>query len=134
MIAADMSTWIAFLEGEAGEDTNLLDQALERKQVIMSPVVLTDLLSDPGLDSNVAGSLSEVPLIEIKNGYWHRAGRLGAHVLGKRRKARLGDALIAQSCVERGVPLLLATGTLRHLRKRRGWTLFSGRLERGEWF
>jgi hypothetical protein len=26
--------------------------------------------------------------------------------LAKRRKARLGDALIAQSCIDRGVPLL----------------------------
>jgi predicted nucleic acid-binding protein len=27
-------------------------------------------------------------------------------VLAKRRKARLSDALIAQSCVDRGIPLL----------------------------
>jgi predicted nucleic acid-binding protein len=26
--------------------------------------------------------------------------------LSKRRKARLGDALIAQTCVDRGIPLL----------------------------
>ncbi len=29
-----------------------------------------------------------------------------AKVLGKGRKARLGDALIAQSCIDRGIPLL----------------------------
>ncbi len=28
MIAADTSTWIAFLEGETAPDTELLDQAL----------------------------------------------------------------------------------------------------------
>jgi predicted nucleic acid-binding protein len=27
-------------------------------------------------------------------------------VLAKRRKARLGDALIAQSCIDHGIPLL----------------------------
>ena len=27
-------------------------------------------------------------------------------MLAKRRKARLGDALIAQSCLDRGIPLL----------------------------
>ena len=39
-------------------------------------------------------------------GYWQRAAGCGRKVLAKRRKARLGDALIAQSCIDRGVPLL----------------------------
>jgi len=49
MIAADTNTWIAFLEGEAGSDTQLLDRALADQQVLMAPVVLTELLSDPKL-------------------------------------------------------------------------------------
>lgn len=106
MIAADTSTWVAFLEGGGGEDTQLLDKALEDRQVLMVPVVLTELLSDPKLPSGVAGTLSEVPLIEIGPGYWQRAGVLRAKVLERRRKARLGDALIAQSCVDQGIPLL----------------------------
>ena len=43
MIAADTSTWVAFLEGGAGEDAQLLDKALEDRQVVMAPVVLTEL-------------------------------------------------------------------------------------------
>ncbi len=84
----------------------LLDRALEDRQVLMAPVVLTELLSDPKLPSGVAETLSEVPLIEIRPGYWQRAGALRAKVLARRRKARLGDALIAQSCIDRGLPLL----------------------------
>ncbi len=106
MIAADTSTWIAFLQGGKGEDAELLDRALEDRQVLMVPAVLTELLSDPELPSSVAETLSEVPLIEIKTGYWQRAGVLRAKVLVKRRKARLGDALIAQSCIDRGILLL----------------------------
>ena len=106
MIAADTSTWIAFLEGERGQDTELLDQSLKDRQVVMVPVVLTELLSDPKLPSGVADTLSDVPRIEIEAGYWQRAGALRARVLAKRRKARLGDALIAQSCVDRGLSLL----------------------------
>lgn len=106
MIAADTSTWVAFLEGERGEDAQLLDKALEDQQVLMVPVVLTELLSDPNLPSGVANSLSEVPVIEIEPGYWQRAGALRARVLSKRREARLGDALIAQSCIDQGIPLL----------------------------
>jgi len=106
VIAADTSTWIAFLQGDGGDDAELLDQALEDKQVLMAPAVLTELLSDPELPTAVAISLSEVPLMEVTSGYWERAGALLAKVLSQRRKARLGDALIAQSCLDRGIPLL----------------------------
>ena len=106
MIAADTSTWIAFLEGEQGEDAQLLDKALADRQVLMIPVVLTELLSDPGIPPAVAETLADVPMIDVEAGYWQRAGEMRAKVLLKRRKARLGDALIAQSCVDRGLPLL----------------------------
>jgi hypothetical protein len=42
MIAADTGTWVAFLQGDEGEDTRLLDHALEDRQVLMLPVVLTE--------------------------------------------------------------------------------------------
>ncbi|HXH48447.1 MAG TPA: PIN domain-containing protein [Terriglobia bacterium] len=106
MIAADTSTWVAYLEGDQGKDVQLLDKALRDQQVLMVPVVLTELLSDPEVPSSVAKTLSEVPLIETELGYWQRAGAMRAKVLAKRRKARLGDALIAQSCIDRGVPLV----------------------------
>lgn len=106
MIAADTSTWIAFLEGARGADTELLDRALEDRQLLMVPVVLTELLSDPKLPSEVFETLSALPLINIEPGYWQRAGALRAKALARRHKARLGDSLIAQTCLDRGVPLL----------------------------
>jgi len=115
MIAADTSTWIAFLEGASGEDVQLLDKALEERQVLMVPVVLTELLSDPGLASEVAETLAEVPMIDLEPGYWQRAGALRAKVQSKRRKARLGDALIAQTCADRGIPLLTRDKDFRGL-------------------
>jgi len=106
VIAADTITWIAFLQGESGPDTEMLDRALADRQVLMVPAVLTEILSDPKLPSEVAETLVEIPLIELDAGYWRRAGESRAKVLAKRRKARLGDALIAQCCVDRGVSLL----------------------------
>jgi predicted nucleic acid-binding protein len=106
MIAADSSTWIAFLEGAPGQDAQLLERGLGDRQVLMVPVVLTELLSEPMLSSEVAATLSEIPMIEVEPGYWHRAGLLRAKVLSMRRKARLGDALIAQTCIDRGIALL----------------------------
>lgn len=54
----------------------------------------------------MSAALLELPLIDPAPGYWERAGTLRAAVLAKRSKARLGDALIAQSCIDKGVPLV----------------------------
>jgi hypothetical protein len=45
-------------------------------------------------------------MLELASGYWHRAGALRAKVLATRRKARLGDALIAQTCIDQSIPLI----------------------------
>jgi predicted nucleic acid-binding protein len=125
MIAADTSTWIAFLEGDQGEDAQLLDKALADRQVLMIPVVLTELLSDPQLPSEVGETLAGVPMIEIEAGYWQRAGALRAKVLLRRREARLGDALIAQSCVDGGIPLLTRDRDFRAFLDAASLSLFS---------
>jgi predicted nucleic acid-binding protein len=130
MIAADTSTWVAFLEGDAGEDTELLDQALRDRQVVMVPVVLTELLSDPKLPAAVADTLGQLPLIELGLGYWQRSGELRAKVLGKRRKARLGDALIAQSCMDGGVSLLTRDRDFLALAETAGLDLLPRRTDR----
>jgi predicted nucleic acid-binding protein len=106
VIAADTSSWIAFLEGSSGEDVQLLDRALEDRQVVMVPVVLTEILSDASLPSHVVKTISDLPLLEVVPGYWQRAGSLRTKVLATRRKARLGDALIAQSCIDQSIPLI----------------------------
>ena len=126
MIAADTSTWVAFLGGVAGEDAQLLDKALEDRQVVMVPVVLSELFSDPKLPSGVAETLSQVPMLEVASGYWQRAGVLRAKVLAKRRKARLGDALIAQSCIDGGVPLLTRDRDFRAFAEAAGLDLVVG--------
>jgi predicted nucleic acid-binding protein len=106
MIAADTSTWVAFLDGTAGDDTLLLDKALEDRQLVMVPVVLTELLSDPKLPPALAVSLANVPLLQIESGFWQRAGLLRAKLLAKSRRARLAGSLIAQNCVDAGVSLI----------------------------
>jgi predicted nucleic acid-binding protein len=106
LIAVDTSSWVAYLQGAAGPDAELLDRALGDRRVLMPPPVLTELLSDPKLPFAASQMLSTLPLIPIEPGFWERAGELRAKVLARRRKARLGDALIAQCCIDRGVPLL----------------------------
>jgi len=126
VIAADTSTWIAFLAGDGGEDVELLDKALGDRQVLMIPVVLAELLSDPKLPAEVSETLAALPLVELKSGYWQRAGALRSKVLAKRRKARLGDALIAQCCLDRGIPLLTRDRDFRAFAEAAGLQLVIG--------
>jgi predicted nucleic acid-binding protein len=126
VIVADTSTWVAFLEGAAGDDTQLLDQALADRHVLMVPVVLTELLSDPNLPSDVAKTLAEIPMVEVEAGYWQRAGELRAKILAKGRRARLGDALIAQSCVDRKISLLTRDRDFRAFAEAAGLELALG--------
>jgi predicted nucleic acid-binding protein len=106
MIAVDTSTWVAYFEGAPEKDADLLRRALADKQAVMVPAVLTELMSDPQLPPEVAASLADLPLIELQAGFWQRAGRLRAKVLASGRRARLGDALIAQCCIDQSIPLL----------------------------
>ena len=113
MIAADTSTWISFFGGEQGADVLALARALQSRQVVMPPPVLTELLSDPELSASVAQTLLELPLVALKDGFWHRAGRLRAKVLARKRKARLGDALIAQCCIDADIALITRDGDFK---------------------
>ena len=106
MIAADSSSWIAHLSGAEGEDVGILDQSLSDRLVVLPPVVLVELLSDPKLPRAVAELLQVLPLLETEEGYWKRAAALRAKALSKGRKARLADTLIAQSCLDYNVPLI----------------------------
>jgi predicted nucleic acid-binding protein len=126
LIAADTSTWIAFLQGEGGKDVELLGAALQDRQVLMPPAVLAEILSDAELPGTIAASLLDVPMVEIESRYWERVGALRATVLAKRRKARLGDALIAQSCIDRGIPLLTRDRDFRAFTEAAGLDLVIG--------
>jgi predicted nucleic acid-binding protein len=106
MIAIDTSSLIAYLSGAHGRDVEAVDAALAAAQGCLPPVVLTELLSDPKLPRRLRRTFHELPLLPVTEGYWERAGALRAALLAAGRKAALADALIAQSCVDSGVPLI----------------------------
>jgi predicted nucleic acid-binding protein len=114
VIAADTSSMIAFLEGESGADTELIQSALDHRQLALPPVVLTELLSDPALPDRVRALLSALPILDIEAGFWERAGLLRASVLRHKKKARIADALIAQSCLDQSSPLITRDSDFRH--------------------
>jgi predicted nucleic acid-binding protein len=106
VIAVDSSSWIAYLAGDRGSDVDAIALALEHRQAALPPVVLTELLSDPVLASEVKTLLGALPMLEVLGGYWERAGVLRARLLAQGRKARLADTLITQSCLDHEVELI----------------------------
>ncbi len=125
MIAVDTSSWIAFLSGASGADVMLVEQALADRQVAMPPVVLTELRSDSKLPARVSQLIAQVPLLDVLDGYWERAGTLRAKVLRLKRRAPLADALIAQSCLDHEVALVTRDGDFQPFARAGGLRLLS---------
>jgi predicted nucleic acid-binding protein len=77
-------------------------------------VVLTELLSDPKISMSVKDLFLQLPVLEITEGYWQRAGLLRARLLARGRRARLADSLIAQSCLDHDLSLVTRDSDFRH--------------------
>jgi predicted nucleic acid-binding protein len=114
MIALDSSALIAFLAGAPGGDGDLVDRSLADRQACLPPVVLTEMLSDPTLPREVGELLAQLPRLDVLDGYWERAGALRAKLLRLKRRARLADTLIAQSCIDHDVALVTRDLDFRH--------------------
>jgi predicted nucleic acid-binding protein len=106
VVCADTNCIIAYLAGDTGADVVFLDKLLVRRLVVLAPVVLAELLSDPALPAEVESLIRSLPVLTVAEGYWERAGQLRARAARHGFVARLADTLIAQSCVDHGVPLL----------------------------
>jgi hypothetical protein len=114
VVAADTSSIAAYLGGHKGTDVEQLDEALLKGDLRLPPVVATELLSRPGLDKQAIIVFTELPRLEISEAYFERAGRLRRQLRAKKLRARLADALIAQSCIDAGVALITRDKDFRH--------------------
>ena len=116
MIAVDSSSWIAFFSDTelSGDDTALVESALADHQACLPPVVLTELLSAPNMPKSLTEMFVELPMLEPHAGYWERAGKLRAKLIGRHHRARLADCLIAQSCIDHGVRLITRDDDFLH--------------------
>jgi predicted nucleic acid-binding protein len=127
MIALDTSSVIAYLSGDSGMDVDVTGWALGTRQAVLPPVVVCELLSDPALSQELREYITSLPTLEVVEGFWRRAGLLRAHVIARKRRAALADALIAQSCLDHDTELLTRDADFRHFARLAGLRLFSGR-------
>ena len=123
MLCPDTNSWVAFYRGDPGEDVDALAQALADRNIALSPIVLAELFSDPKLSDQDPSDLRELPLLEIAEGFWERAGRLRAELGRLRYRPKLIDTLIAQHCLDHDVILLSRDRDFRPFAKHAGLKL-----------
>ena len=123
MIAVDTSTLIAFVQGSHEDDVERFDAALAANDIVLPPAVLTELLSEPKLPAGHRAMALALPVLDLLPDYWLRTAAARALLLGKGLRARLADALIAQSCIDHGVALITRDQDFRHFAKHCGLKL-----------
>ena len=123
MLAADTSSLIAYLAGDTGVDASQIERALDTAELVLPPVVVTELLSDAKNRNILAPQITDCSMLEILPGYWERAGAMRAVLLAKRLTAKIPDTLIAQSCIDHNVALITRDGDFRHFVKHCGLKL-----------
>jgi len=123
MIAVDTSTLVAYFSGETGVDVESLADAARAGDIALPPAVVTEILSDPAASAVIENSIQQFLQLTTMEGYWTRAGHMRRllHSLGL--KAKVGDALIAQSCIDHDVALITRDREFRHFAKHCGLKL-----------
>jgi len=114
LIAADSSSLGRYLDGKRGFDVNEVLRGIAQTDLIVPPVVIAELLSDPALPVHYADKILAMRMLELRAGYWYRSGELRANTLREGYKAKLADVLIAQSCIDHDVVLITNDADFRH--------------------
>jgi hypothetical protein len=123
MIAADTSALSSYFKGEQNRETDLVHDAFRAGELVVPPVVVTEMLSDPLARRDMLETVAEFYQLPVHEGYWVRAGEARRHLAQKRLKAKTADALIAQSCIDHDVALITRDGDFRHFAKHCGLKL-----------
>lgn len=114
LVSADTSSLVRYLEGRTGPDINLIDAAFARDDFRLTPAAMAELLSYPKPRGLLEPLLARVPTVALTDGYWVRVGEARRAILALGFKARLGDALIAQACIDADIALIAHDPDFRH--------------------
>lgn len=122
-IAIDTCVLVDFHNGEETYEAELLDMLMDSKSAFLPPIVISEFLSNPRLDKKTYQFFQDMPQLEIHEEYWLRAGESRRVLLKKGLKAKLGDALIAQVCIDNNAALLTRDEDFKHYEKHCGLRL-----------
>ena len=124
MFAADSSILIDFFDRkETASDLDFLGHAFLTGSLRLPPVVLTEILSNANTRHSLELLIQDIPLLDIRDGYWQRASVIRSRLLSRGLKAKLADTLIAQSCIDHDTPLIARDTDFRHFAEHCGLKL-----------
>ncbi|HVT04732.1 MAG TPA: PIN domain-containing protein [Thermoanaerobaculia bacterium] len=105
-VVIDTSVWIDFF---AGAEAVLVEEALENGAAILSPIVVSELISGATthLQRQAIGELlQDAPLHETPLEHWIRVGDLRRNLARKGVSVTIPDAHVAQCALDRDAVLL----------------------------
>jgi len=117
MFTIDTSSLVAFFAGEKGKDVEFIERILSEGLVILAPIVVSEILSDPKLPMQHEQVILSMPCLEIKEGFWSRVGYLRRTMIRKKLRARLADSLITQFCLDYRLTLITRDNDFKNFRK-----------------
>lgn len=109
MIACDTSSLSAFLANDPGPDRQKMISALAAAELVLPPATLAETLSNPRTFAAAKQAIDGLYVLDVREGYWLRVAQSRSKLIGKKLKARLVDALIAQSCIDIDADIALIT-------------------------
>lgn len=113
MIAVDSNVLVLSLKGAEDPAVSLMREALAEDSLVLPPPVVTEVLSFVGA-AGIAAVIESYRRLPLDVGFWERAAETRRRVLSLGLRARLGDALIAQFCIDSDVPLITNDQDFRH--------------------
>jgi predicted nucleic acid-binding protein len=117
VICADSSVFIQFFRNVAGREVELLAQSLKDQMLVMNPFVLTELLTASNLKKQLEADLIDLQRIQLREGFFERAGFLRRLIYTKGSGVSLSDTYIAQACIDSNIPFLTTDGDFKLIAK-----------------
>lgn len=114
IVAVDTNVLARALDGLRDRSTTLLREALRTNSARLPPIVVTEMLSNPRMTEGSQLLVRSLPQLEVFEGMWERAGLMRADLKRRGFKAAVGDCIIAQCCIDHGLPLLTFDRDFRH--------------------
>jgi len=103
MIVVDSNVWIDYLRHTDSDPGRRLDRLLERREVLLTGVVLAEILQGASGENDVArldAALGAASYTEPNRTVWVRAGRLSRELRGAGTPLPLTDVVIAAITLE----------------------------------
>lgn len=106
MIAIDTSSLCSYLQGVRDAHTAAVARAVANQEAVLPPIVVMETLSDPKVNEMAVRFTMSLPMLDLDDGYWARAGQLRASLLSQGLHAATPDCLVAQCCIDHDSPLI----------------------------